>query len=286
MSSPRGIEERIDWFQTHNPSGSGMCAQHTWHALGGNNGNPPAWSCSDANECVDKVKASGRYWTPSTWDGPPPRGAWVGWKYGSNGHAALSNGDGTISTTDPSSDQGMCGIENLDYPKKWGFSTSNGPYTVWTDQYNGVRFEVGAGMVDVYNYKYSGKSEDTKEIPLNEYTWVTKDTDDPAASGLEFKLIYLNVRLRWARRGVTNIRVKYVREGDDPTAYQDYRVVPLEEDPTEYPLEEDFLITHMHMEAGEKGIGGKWYVKITGVGLTSAAVDTRYNKYATIKDNG
>lgn len=278
MSEPRGIEERIDWFQSHSPSGSGMCAQHTWHALGGNNGNPPAWGASDANECVDKVKASGRYWTPSSWDGPPPRGAWVGWKYGSNGHAALSNGDGTISTTDPSSDQGMCGVENLDYPKKWGFSTSNGPYTVWTDQYNGVRFEVGdTAVVDVYNYVYSGKSEDTKEIPLNEYVWVTKDTDDPSSGGLEFKLVYLNVKLRWAGEGFGNIRVKSIREGGDDTAYQDYLV---------HSSQPDFLITHMHMESGEKGIGAKWYIKITGAALASAAVDTRYNKYATIKDKG
>lgn len=27
MSDPRGIEERLDWFLTHNPSGPGMCAQ-------------------------------------------------------------------------------------------------------------------------------------------------------------------------------------------------------------------------------------------------------------------
>ena len=164
MSEPRGIEERIEWFQTHNPSGSGMCAQHTWHALGGNNGNPPAWGAEDANACVDKVKASGRYWTPQTWDGPPPRGAWVGWKYGNNGHAALSNGDGKISTTDPSGNQGMCGIEPLDYPKKWGFDDSNGDYTVWTDQYNGVRFPVGVVM-------------EPGEVYLSKLVYATEDSD-------------------------------------------------------------------------------------------------------------
>lgn len=131
------------------------------------------------------------------------------------------------------------------------------------------------GSMDVYNYVYSGKSEDTKELPLNEYTWVTKDTDDPSASGLEFKLIYLNVKLRWAREGFGNIRVKFIREGGDDTAYQDYLV---------HSSQPDFLITHMHMEAGEKGIGGKWHIKITGDALASAAVDTRFNKYATIKD--
>jgi len=280
MSEPRGIEARLDWFLSHNPNGTGMCAQHTWHALGGDYGNPPAWGASDANACVDKVKAAGRYWTT----GVAPRGAWVGWKYGNNGHAALSNGDGTITTTDPSNGK-PTGVEPLDYPRRWGYAGSN-DYTVWTDQYNGVRFDVGDDMVDVYNYVYSGKSEDTKEIPLNEYTWVTKDTDDPAASGLEFKLIYLNVQLRWARKGVANIRVKFVREGDDPTAYQDHRVASREDADGDLITPDEFLLTNMHMEAGEKGIGGKWYIKISGDALASAAVDTRYNKYATIKDKG
>lgn len=142
-----------------------MCSetQHTWHSLGGDQGNPPAWGCSDANECVDKVKASGRYWTPQTWDGPPPRGAWVGWKYGSNGHAALSNGDGKITTTDPSSGQ-PTGTEPLDYPKRWGFSTSNGDYTVWTDQYAGVRFDVGIAPGDVYLSKLVFGQEDSDSV--------------------------------------------------------------------------------------------------------------------------
>ena len=138
---PRAIEPRIDWFLSHNPSDRGMCAQHSWHSLGGDYGNPPAWGASDANACVDKVRASGRYWTPGTWDGPPPRGAWVGYSYGSNGHACLSLGDGRIATTDPSSGA-MVGIEDLDYPNKWGASG----WDVWTDQYNGVRFDVGAGI--------------------------------------------------------------------------------------------------------------------------------------------
>lgn len=143
MSEPRSIEARIDWFLSNNPSDRGMCAQHTWHSLGGDYGNPPAWGASDANECVDKVKASGRYWTPGNWSGPPPRGAWVGYKYGNNGHACLSLGDGRIATTDPSSGA-MVGIEDLDYPNKWGASG----WDVWTDEYNGVRFDVAEAISD------------------------------------------------------------------------------------------------------------------------------------------
>lgn len=159
----RGIEERITWHDTHTPADFGMCAQHTWHSLGGDQGDPPAWGCSDANECVDKVKASGRYWTPTTWSGPPPRGAWVGYKYGNNGHAALSLGDGRIQTTDPSS-QGSTpssAPEPLDYPNKWG---ANG-WTVWTDQYAGVRFQVGTiGPGDVYVSKLVKGTEDSDSV--------------------------------------------------------------------------------------------------------------------------
>lgn len=161
MSLPREIEERIDWFLQHSPSARGMCAQHTWHSLGGDQGNPPAWGCSDANQCVDKVKASGRYWTPSTWSGPPPRGAWVGYKYGSNGHACLSLGDGRIATTDPGNGA-MVGIEDLDYPNKWGASG----WDVWTDEYNNVLFEVGDGIDDgdVYLSKLVYGQEDSDSV--------------------------------------------------------------------------------------------------------------------------
>lgn len=165
MSTPRGIEERIDWFLDHSPSGPGMCAQHTWHALGGDQGNPPAWGCEDANECVGKVEASGRCWTPATWDGPPPRGAWVGWRYGNDGHAALSLGDGRIATTDPS-DGEPTGVEPLDYPTRWGFNASKGDYTVWTDTYAGVRFEVAqpVGHGDIYLSKLAYGQRDSDSV--------------------------------------------------------------------------------------------------------------------------
>jgi hypothetical protein len=279
---PRSIDDGLDWFLSHEANGSGMCAQHTWHSLGGDRGCPPAWGCTNANQVYDKVKKSGRYWTT------PRRGDIALWKYGSNGHAArVYDEAGTlIATTNPTGESGGgTGIEPIGYPAKWGGTTSA---RIFTDTYNGIKCfdSEESSVVDVYNYEYSGKSEDVKEIPLGTYTWVTKDTDDPAASGLEFKLIYLNVKLRWARKGVANIRLKFVREGDDPTAYQDFRVIPLEEDDSEYPYEDDFLITHDHFEQGEKGIGGKWYIKISSPALKSAAVDTRYNKYATIKDKG
>lgn len=136
---PRSVNARIDWFLNHKPSGPGMCAQHTWHSLGN---DVPAWGAPNANSCVDKVRASGRYWTPETWDGPPPRGAWIGYKYGANGHACLSyDGAGKIATTDPDGNSGGVGIEDISYPNKWGASG----WDVWTDEYNGVRFDIDYG---------------------------------------------------------------------------------------------------------------------------------------------
>lgn len=147
MSAPRGVEERIDWMLDHPPGQSGMCAREVWQAIGGdqNPPNPPAWGCPDANACYDKVIASGRYATST----PIPRGAAIYWKYSGNGHAALSYGDGKIVTTDPTGDPNGTGIEPLSYPEKWGATSAK---RIWTDQYNGVRFDID-GVVshgDVY----------------------------------------------------------------------------------------------------------------------------------------
>lgn len=153
---PRGIEERIKWFLSNSPGGSGMCARHSWRSLGGDKGDPPAWSCPNANSVYDKVKKSGRYWSTT-----PPRGALVIWKYGKHGHAAISVGGGRIVTTDPSNKPGGTGEESIKYPSKWGA----GSY-IWTDQYNGVRFDVAGsiGTGKVYLSKLKFEQEDSDSV--------------------------------------------------------------------------------------------------------------------------
>lgn len=162
MAPPRNTADRISWFLSHNASGSGMCAQHSWHSLGGDYGNPPAWGCANANAVYDKVRASGRFWT-----GTPKRGALVLWKYGANGHAAICYDDaGTqIATTNPSSDPSGpgTGVEPISYPAKWGATSSA---RIWTDQYNGVRFSVGEpsishGEVHLDRLVYGQKDSDS-----------------------------------------------------------------------------------------------------------------------------
>lgn len=144
------MEARIKWFLDHNPNGSGMCAQHSWHSLGGDYGNPPKWGCANANEVYDKVKASGRFWT-----GTPKKGALILWRYGNNGHAAIcyNHSGEDICTTDPNGDPGGSGIESIEYPEKWGASAGS---RIYTDQYNKVRFPIGSESGDTYPKPTSG----------------------------------------------------------------------------------------------------------------------------------
>jgi hypothetical protein len=98
----------------------------------------PAWGAPDANSVHDKILAAGRYWRTT-----PPRGALIVWKYGRNGHAAISAGGGKIVTTDPPGDPGGTGYADLDYPARWGAGAF-----IWTDTYNGVRFPVAGDEGD------------------------------------------------------------------------------------------------------------------------------------------
>lgn len=122
---------------------------------------------------------------------------------------------------------------------------------------------------------YSGKPDGTIVIPNGDYVRLDVNTDDPPIAGLEWHLLYANCVLRWnpnAAEQVGVIRVKYVREGGDATAFQDFTV-------TGYAIgnPDSFLITHMHMENGEAGIGGRWWVRCAGA-LESIEVGTRYCK--------
>lgn len=271
MNEPRGIEERISWFLNNSPVSAGMCAQHTWHSLGGDYGCPPAWGASDANEACQKVRASGRYWTPNTWDGPPPRGAWVGYEYGANGHACLSLGDGTIATTDPEGDSGGVGIEDLNYPNKWGASG----WDIFTDEYNGVRFEIGAPEMG-FDYDYLDKGEGTLTVGRS-YVELDKSEWDPPNAGLEHTLVYLNVRPTFAggkTRGA--LRIRLIRADGDASAYHDY---PIDADMLEDGTQ---LITHTYFELGD---GKRTHIELRCQGgLESADIGTRYTKKAVVLD--
>jgi hypothetical protein len=130
-------------------------------------------------------------------------------------------------------------------------------------------------MARNYVYDYSGKPSGTLTLPLGKYTTVVPKQDPPNLGGLEFKMLYLNVDLTWppGESGSGNLRVRFVRDGGDATAYQDY---PVDTDTS------SFLITQTHFEIGERGVSGKWQVKPVG-DMSKAKATTRYSKRATVK---
>jgi hypothetical protein len=275
LPPPRGISERIKWMLANPPNKVGMCARTCWHALGGNRGNPPAWGAASANEVYDKAKASGRYFT-----GTPPKGALIIWKYGRYGHTAIAyNSAGTkIVTTDPSGKPGKTGIEAISYPHKWGASASN---RIWTDQYNGVRFPVGEASSMATWMRYSGKPSGTLRVKGDgKYVTLDATVPKPPRSGREDRMVYLNIAPAWKLPKsdplyyfqTASLRVRWTRAGDKPdrTAYQDFTITP---------WRNEFLVTHVHWEVGEKGRGGKWSFSLKGH-VSTAAVSTRYSKSA------
>lgn len=188
MAEPRGVEERIRWMRANPPGVVGMCARTCWLALGGDYGNPPAWSAADANAVYYKVISSKRFFRTA-----PPRGALVIWRYGRHGHVAISLGDGLILTTDPSTGMGRVGVESIDYPKKWGATSY-----IWTDQYNGVRFAVAGPD------KEDGMATASE---IAEAVWATK-TEDPV-TGEKVSMRELLKRTRTnAKQAATNTTPK------------------------------------------------------------------------------
>ena len=265
MTDPRGVEERLAWFLTHNPSGPGMCAQHTWHALGGNYGNPPAWGAASANVVYDKIIASGRYWR-----GDPLKGAYVCWKYGKYGHSALSRGNGTIATTDPEGRPGKTGIESINYPHKWGATPLK---RIWTDQYNGVRFPVGKEDKMAVEYHYGGKPSNP-QIVKTSYVDLERSRWNPRHKGLEHAMIYLNVSEAKFKSGKTIgiLRVRAVRTNtNDKSSYHDYPIVA---------GQGGQLITHTYFESGDGG-PTKYQVVCRG-DLLEVKLTTRYRKGAVV----
>lgn len=126
---------------------------------------------------------------------------------------------------------------------------------------------------------YSGKPSGTLTITnAQDYEPLDCVTDDPPHSGLELHLLYVNCELTWADSPTMGIiRVKYVRDDGDDTAYQDY-AVPAGES---IGSPDAFLITASHWESGEKGKGGRWHLRAEG-DLASVKLGTRYAKIAVI----
>jgi hypothetical protein len=178
---------------------------------------------------------------------------------------ALSLGGDMIVSTDYPNNRDT-GEAHISMPhSRWGHTWAG-----WLDSYAGVPLPMGgAGMGQC---EYSGKPSGTLHVPAGAWKMVDADVPDPSVSALEFQNLYAHCDCRWANPGVCGwIRVKYVRENGDATAYQEYTVSP---------GREDFLITALHFEKGQRGQGGRWHVQCGG-GLSAIDVTTRYVKLAT-----
>lgn len=128
-----------------------------------------------------------------------------------------------------------------------------------------------------YWYNYSGKPSGTLTIPEGGYKKLDAVTKDPPQNGLEGHMIYFNAHIVWKNDGAegATIRVKYVRNDGDATGYQSFAVIP------DGLIGDDFLVTHIHWEIGEKNMSGRWSVRIDG-DVKSMTLDTRYAKIYSI----
>jgi hypothetical protein len=124
-------------------------------------------------------------------------------------------------------------------------------------------------------HDYSGKPGTKLMVPAGDYVRLDVDVADPPRTGAaEFHMLYVNAGLNWKTGGSTGvIRTKYTREGGDDTAYSD-RIVTRG---TPFGSPDSFLITDVHFEVGQAGVGGRWWIRCGG-DLDSLTLTTRYVK--------
>ena len=131
--------------------------------------------------------------------------------------------------------------------------------------------------------EYSGKPAGDLKVPVDKYVELDVDVPDPPFGGIEAHMLYVNVTPTWKitdkkhpdywnQRAV--LRTRYKRENGDNTAYNDRLISP------HSPA---WLITDGdHWETGQKGQGGKWWVKVRG-DVKNVVISTRYCKTAVIR---
>ena len=127
---------------------------------------------------------------------------------------------------------------------------------------------------------YSGKPTAGQSMPVDgKWRDVTGIRVDPAAiTGEEKHVLYVRARPSWKRLSLDGLycEARWVRDSGTPAKTADDDATG--HTPHYIPrFVGSFPLPALHLESGEKGVGGKWQVRFLG-GATSVTLSTRYAK--------
>lgn len=277
----RGVEERLAYYLRNKPAEGGWCALKVMQALGA-----PKQDLPDATAVANVVLKAGRMRS-----GRAPRGAIVYWKGGSagHGHVCFALGDGTERSVDVKGPGTVGDVPFSWFARNWG----NLDYVGWSWYWGGINTEpVKAAETPKPASVRKGKTESGKAVLWWDYSdkpaadqvvpasgqWVRIEGVDlaaPTVTGHEDHFLYARLGLSWldGATGPAYVETRWVRSDGDATAYQR----------EEYgPGTSSAPYANLHVERGQKGVGGQWWIRCGGPGLGSVTLSTRYAKTSVI----
>lgn len=122
-------------------------------------------------------------------------------------------------------------------------------------------------------HEISAKRTNEVTFPAGGWHRIDVEADPDPVSGLVWHMGYFNTKPRWKTAGLFGmVYVRFVRHNDPDgdTGYHRYLSIR-GLNASWFPMQPT------HFEAGRRGIGGHWEVKVGG-GLSGVAMTTRYAK--------
>jgi hypothetical protein len=113
-------------------------------------------------------------------------------------------------------------------------------------------------------------------IRASAWTNIDMQTDRSTLNGLNFNKMYCNVEpiFRAGSAGFGTIRVRFVRESGDSTAYQDFQIR------RDSLISGRFLMQPQHFGQGNR-TRGRWQIRCTG-DITELRIRTRFVKIQVV----
>ena len=255
----RDVDERLAWFLRNRPSGAGRCAEHVWHAL-----DVPRQGLPDATAVYHRAAPHGIH------RGPSPRGAIHYWTGGSagHGHVGIAADDGLNIASVDVNGPGTVGVRNLSwFASRWPRLRYRGWSWWWGDINTYVSEEDS-----MKGHKDYSEASQRVAVPVDGAWHDLPDLramkGSPFRAPLEEHDMYARLYPEFTKGGHLSVEVRYRRANGDNTGYDELQVT---EQAASVP------ITRHHREIGEKGLGGSWQFKLSGVGIT-CEMGTRYQK--------